>query len=112
MSLTDEQIEKIVELTSRRTAELVLKKLTDGFPFSVPQPELISERVLKKLEEKETIDALAEKVSALIKQEREAHVAEAPEASGHGGGEVKVEMEMCADTASESADETPTGKGG
>jgi len=72
MSFTEEQIEKIVELTAKRTAELVVKKLTDGFPFSLPQAELIAERVLQKIEQETQIEETARILAqSLTEEEKE-----------------------------------------
>ena len=105
MSLSEEQIEKIVELTAKRTAELVLKKLTDGFPFSLSQAELIAERVLQKIEQATQIEETARLLAqSLTEEEKEKLRALTERGLKSDGAEVTVAHESCADVPPERPD--------
>ena len=65
MSLGEDEINKIAE----RTSNLVVKKLTSSFNFSLPQAELTAEKVLQKMEGQSQINQIAQELAGILSEE-------------------------------------------
>jgi len=95
VNLSEDEINRIAE----RTSNLVVKKLTSSFDFSLPQAEVTAEKVLQRMEGQSQINQIAHELAGILSEEEKERLKklaqsrsgdtsspESPTAAGADGG--------------------------
>lgn len=105
MRLGQDEIERIAE----RTSNLVVKKLTSSFDFSLPQAELTAEKVLQKMEAQSQINQIAHELAEILSEEQKERLMKL--AQSRSEETTSTESPGTADGGMEVAPEAPPSSG-
>jgi len=105
MTLAEDEINQVAE----RTSNLVVKKLTSSFGFSLPQAEVTAEKVLQRMKAHSQITQIAQELAGILSEEEKERLKKLEQ--GKGEGTTPTESPGTQDGGMELAPEAPSSSG-